>query len=103
MGIPDDVGQAKVITATTVISTKYTTLLGIFVTTSLATSRLWISNAAASTASTASAVVVRKFVSSVAKAPTRIPIDCPSGLTINMAGSAQVVTVIYKPNAYAPA
>lgn len=102
MAIPYEAGQVKVITATTAISTKSAILLGIWVTSSLASSRLWVSNAAASTASVASAVVIRKFVSSVAKVIQYTPIDCPSGLTVNMAGSAQTVSVLWRSTAAAP-
>lgn len=94
-------GQPRVVTASTVITPRSCQLIGLFVTAANATSRLWIAGGA-SAGSVASATVVRKFTASAGKF-FRIPLDCPSGLTVMMAGSAQTVTAFYKPNAYAPA
>ena len=88
------------ITTAQVVSGRPCQVIGIIVSSSLPTSRIFLADAVATVASAAASVIVRKFVSSIAKNFLRLPMICGTGLYVSLTGSAQVVTVVYQPNAY---
>lgn len=96
--ITDMGGSPKAITASTLIKTGGGTVVGIFCSSTGATSRVSVCDALASAASAGVGRIVAPF------APTAgtfhpIPAAFGTGLFISLTGSARSVTVIYQPSA----